>query len=93
MNLQAVWSRFFPVYDEIKQSINSGELGDVSMVTVQFCLDLMSVERLRRKDLMGGVLLDIGIYCIQFACHVFGEMPEKIIAAGSLTEEGRIKLS
>jgi predicted dehydrogenase len=48
----------------------------------------MSVERLRRKDLMGGVLLDVGIYCVQFACHIYGEMPEKIIATGSLTDEG-----
>ncbi|VDI69118.1 dihydrodiol dehydrogenase / D-xylose 1-dehydrogenase (NADP) [Mytilus galloprovincialis] len=86
--LEAVWSRFFPVYDAIKDEVNSGNLGDISMVTTQFCIPIMSVERLCRKDLMGGVLLDIGIYCIQFACHVYGEMPEKIIATGSLNEEG-----
>jgi dihydrodiol dehydrogenase / D-xylose 1-dehydrogenase (NADP) len=68
--------------------VTSGKLGDISMVTAQFCLPLMSVERLRRKDLMGGVLLDVGIYCVQFACHIYGEMPEKIIATGSLTDEG-----
>lgn len=86
--LEACWSRFFPVYQEIKDEINSGNVGDISMVTTQFCMPLMGVERIRKKDLMGGVLLDIGIYCVQFICHVYGEMPEKIIATGSLNEEG-----
>lgn len=43
----------------------------------------------RLKHLGGGTTLDLGVYCTQFASLVFGgERPEKIVAAGTLNEEG-----
>lgn len=43
----------------------------------------------RLKDLGGGTILDIGIYCIQFATFVFGSRrPDEIIALGHLNEHG-----
>ena len=86
--LQAVWSRFFPVYEAIKKDIKSGNLGEVNMVTAQLCKPNISERKTNRKDLMGGILLLLGIYPVQFVMHVYGEMPEKIIAVGSLNEEG-----
>ena len=33
--------------------------------------------------------MDLGIYCVQFASLVFGaERPEKVVAAGTLNDEG-----
>lgn len=41
------------------------------------------------KSLGGGTILDLGVYCLQFVCMVFGnEMPHTIKAAGFLNEEG-----
>lgn len=41
------------------------------------------------KELGGGTILDLGIYCLQFACLVYNnEMPESIKASGFLNEEG-----
>jgi len=41
------------------------------------------------KELGGGSILDLGIYCLQFACLVYNnEMPESIKAAGILNENG-----
>ena len=77
------------MYEAIKNEVESGNLGEVNMVTAQFCVPTMSVERVFRKDLMGGCLLDIGIYCVQFVTHVYRELPQKIIATGSLNEEGK----
>lgn len=39
------------------------------------------------KELGGGTILDLGIYCLQFACLVYNnEMPESIKASGFLNE-------
>lgn len=43
----------------------------------------------RLKELGGGSMLDIGVYCVQFASFVFGgKRPENIVAAGNLNEDG-----
>ena len=52
------------------------------------CL-ISKTVKFRLKELGGGTVLDIGIYCIQFASHVFnGEKPLKIIAGGHMNSEG-----
>lgn len=41
------------------------------------------------KELGGGTILDIGVYCLQFASLVYNnEVPESIKAAGLLNENG-----
>jgi dihydrodiol dehydrogenase / D-xylose 1-dehydrogenase (NADP) len=43
----------------------------------------------RLKELGGGGVLDIGIYCVQFASLVFGgEKPTKVITGGHLNSHG-----
>ena len=66
-----------------------GSLGEVQMVTVKFCIPIKDVERIRRKDMGGGCLMDIGLYPLQLACMVYDEMPEKITTDGVLNSEGR----
>jgi dihydrodiol dehydrogenase / D-xylose 1-dehydrogenase (NADP) len=42
-----------------------------------------------KKELGGGTILDIGIYCTQFISHVFdGEKPLKVIAGGHVNSDG-----
>lgn len=80
---QAVWTRFFPVSVEIRRLLAQGELGEVKMVRSEFGLPLMHVPRAMQKELGGGALLDIGIYCLQFVSMVYnGEKPESIQASG-----------
>lgn len=44
----------------------------------------------RKKELGGGATLDLGVYCVQFASLVMGgERPQKVVAAGHLSEEVR----
>jgi len=41
------------------------------------------------KELGGGTILDLGIYCLQFACLIYdNEMPESIKASGFLNKDG-----
>ncbi|XP_043670921.1 trans-1,2-dihydrobenzene-1,2-diol dehydrogenase-like [Vespula pensylvanica] len=87
--MEAIWSRFFPVYDAIQKEISSGNMGEILQVIVPFGFNLENVERLNTKSLGGGTILDLGVYCLQFVCMVFGnEMPHTIKAAGFLNEEG-----
>ncbi|XP_063334786.1 trans-1,2-dihydrobenzene-1,2-diol dehydrogenase [Pelmatolapia mariae] len=81
--MEAVWTRFFPVSVEIRRLLAQGELGEVKMVRSEFGVPLMHVPRAVQKELGGGALLDIGIYCLQFISMVYnGEKPESIQASG-----------
>lgn len=85
---EAVWSRSFPIYEQIRKEIASGSLGDVNLVTAKFCIQIMNKERIKNNTLGGGCLLDIGIYPIQLAAMVFNELPEKIIASSTVNKDG-----
>ena len=87
---QAVWTRFFPASLEIRRLLAQEELGEVKVVRVDFGAALMDVPRAVEKELGGGALLDIGIYCLQFITMVFGgERPESIQATGACLDTGR----
>ncbi|XP_029177596.1 trans-1,2-dihydrobenzene-1,2-diol dehydrogenase-like [Nylanderia fulva] len=87
--MEAVWSRCFPVYDAIRKELASGSIGDVYQVVVPFGFGLSNVDRVTTKELGGGTILDLGIYCLQFVSLVYNnEMPESIKATGILNEDG-----
>ena len=86
--MQAVWSRCFPIYDEIRRQLDGGHLGKPLLVMAAFTIPVVNITRIEKKSLGGGGLMDIGSYTIQAATLVFKEMPEKIIVEGALTEEG-----
>lgn len=87
--MEAVWTRFFPASVEIRRLLAQGELGEVKVVRSEFGEPLSTVPRAVQKEMGGGALLDIGIYCLQFINMVFnGEKPESIHAEGFLFETG-----
>lgn len=69
--------------------VDSKEIGDVKVVMSSFGFaSLANVPRLIEKDLGGGVLLDLGIYCLNMADIFFGgENPQLISACGHKTSE------
>jgi dihydrodiol dehydrogenase / D-xylose 1-dehydrogenase (NADP) len=86
--VEAIWSRFFPVYKFIQEHIKAGELGDVIMVESSFAVNIISVPRLNDPELGGGGLLDLGVYVVQAANLIFKGRPDQIIAEGSKTDSG-----
>ncbi|XP_026497860.2 trans-1,2-dihydrobenzene-1,2-diol dehydrogenase-like [Vanessa tameamea] len=86
--MEAVWSRFAPSYMALEKEIQSGKLGDVQFVEVNFGVPIANVDRLRKKDLGGSAVLDIGIYTLQFAQFVFREEPVKVTAFGEINNDG-----
>lgn len=87
--MEALWSRFFPLYDRLRDEIfNKKSLGEVKMFQGNY-LTAHDKERVKSKELGGGDLFDVGIYPIQLACLVFDhEKPIEIVATGFLRETG-----
>lgn len=87
--MEAVWTRFFPASVEIRRLLAQGELGEVKMVRSEFGFPLLHIPRSVQKELGGGALLDLGIYCLQFIFMVYNrEKPESIQATGVCLETG-----
>lgn len=88
---QAVWTRFFPASYEISRLLSQGEIGEVKMVRADFGAPIAHIPRSIEKELGGGALLDIGIYCLQFVLMVYnGEKPECIQATGVCLDTGTL---
>lgn len=79
-----MWSRWFPVYAQIRKELEEGTVGEPRLVQVTFCVQIAHVDRVNNIAMGGGGILDIGIYIVQFATMVFNEMPESITAVGTM---------
>merc|ERR1719186_107868 len=80
--MEAVWSRFTPAYEALRKHLAAGTVGQVKQVIVSFG-QVIEAPSLHRKDLGGGTVLDLGIYCVQVASLVFGgARPLNIVAGG-----------
>ena len=64
---EAMWTRFLPAVQMVKDWILSGRIGKVKSVEADFSMPLSHIERLRKPELAGGALLDLGIYSLTFA--------------------------
>jgi predicted dehydrogenase len=85
--MEAMWTRFLPGIDIIRQLLADGALGDIRLVAADHGQDLRHVPRLLDPDTAGGALLDLGVYVISFAAFALGQ-PGAITARGSLLDSG-----
>ncbi len=86
--MEAIWSRVQPAYLKMREEIEKGTIGDIVQVLSESGA-VLKADRVRKKDLGGGSMLDIGIYCLQFSQFVFnGERPYKVSAAGHKNYDG-----
>ena len=87
--MEAMWSRFLPHYQIVREIVQSGELGELVALYADHGQPLPADRhyRLHAPELAGGALLDLGIYPISLAFMVLGE-PDSIIASSQPTESG-----
>lgn len=45
--MEAMWSRFFPLYKQLRNQIDSGVIGDVAFINVQFGFPIQHTDRIR----------------------------------------------
>ena len=61
-----------PLSLKVKEILDSGRLGKPKMLSASLCYAMEQKERILRPDLCGGALLDLGVYCLNFARMYFG---------------------
>ena len=87
--MEAVWTRCFPVMQQVLDEIRQGTIGDVRHVQASFAFRVDDSYQVRLTDpaRAGGALLDVGIYGLHFAKFVYGKMPEKILSLASMNTD------
>ena len=87
--MEGMWTRFFPLMEELRSLLSEGAIGGVRMLNVDFGFraDLDPASRLFEKRLGGGALLDVGVYCVSFASMVLGR-PSGFVSLPHLGETG-----
>jgi predicted dehydrogenase len=84
--MEAMWSKYLPQYDIVRQLVADGALGEIIQINADHGQDIDHIARVTDPE-GGGGLFDLGIYPIAFASTVFSEMPT-VTASGSLTASG-----
>lgn len=77
---EAIWTRYMPSRKMINDIIESGVIGEVTAVTANLSYTVSHVERIRKPELAGGALLDVGVYPINFASMVLGDKVKDVKA-------------
>ena len=85
---EAIWTRYMPSLQILKEIIASGALGDIKMLSASLFYPIDHVPRIIQPELAGGALLDVGVYPLNFACMIFGSNPVRMESSVLLTEQG-----
>ena len=78
---EAIWVRYMPFLNKIKEVLASGVIGTPTMLTANLGYDIDQNKRLTDPMLAGGALLDVGVYALNFASMLFGNDYERICSA------------
>ncbi len=88
--MEALWSRFNPTIQKVKQLIEAGIIGEIKYIHADFAFPAMHRDesnRLLNPALAGGSLLDIGIYPIFLSYLLLGK-PDNIQASSKFFKTG-----
>ena len=85
---EAMWVRYMPMLTTIKGILNSGIIGDPTMLTANLGYLVSDKKRLTDPALAGGTLLDLGVYTLNFAAMMFGKDIEKVDSSCTFTDTG-----
>jgi predicted dehydrogenase len=86
--MEALWSRFLPVYHQVREWLDLGAIGPPRLISSLFCFQpgVDPADRKFRHELAGGALLDLGVYNVSLSQWVTGENPSEVSARGRLGE-------
>ncbi len=71
-----------PVYKKLKEILDSGRLGKVNIITMNFgsYKEYNMNNRFFNRNLAGGAMLDIGVYALSFIRYFMTEKPDKLLS-------------
>lgn len=88
--MEAMWTRFLPLYDGVRGWIDEGRIGEVQLLTASFGFraPFDADHRLFSPALAGGGLLDVGVYPLALAEWLYRSPPQHLRAVGLIGESG-----
>ena len=80
--MEAMWMKCLPSFGKAKEWISQGRIGTPKMIKAELNKAYIYEEgdRLFKKELGGGVLLDMGVYVLTFACDILGYEPDEVLS-------------
>jgi predicted dehydrogenase len=81
---EAMWTRYLPMRSTIDKVLDSGVIGKVHSLHASLGYPVMHIDRIAKKSMGGGALLDLGCYIINFAFMHFGSTGIKKIDAAAI---------
>lgn len=87
--MEAMWMRFMPLIQEVRRLIQSGDIGDVKLLTADFGYptEFDPKNRFFNPELGGGSLLDRGVYPLSLAFLLLGK-PSQVSGSPCIGETG-----
>lgn len=85
---EAIWTRYVPMRRALDELLASGAIGTPRVLTANLGYTIYDKERIRRPELAGGALLDVGVYVLNFAAMVFGTQVERMESSVRLMDTG-----
>lgn len=88
--MEAMWTRFFPVMEQVIDAVAGGKIGAVNLVQANFGFKAKADvnDRLFDPQLGGGSLLDTGVYVITLAQLIYNACPQAIFTQSVMTPTG-----
>ncbi len=80
--MEAFMYRYHPVYRKMEEILASGWLGDIRSLYAKFTYNLGNRYIVQADPaLAGGVLMDLGCYCLDFGRLVMGTLPVEVFGS------------
>lgn len=70
---EAMWTRYMPSVQMIKDIIKEGKIGEIDSIDAEFSVMISHIKRMHEPALAGGALLDLGVYPLTFASMFLGD--------------------
>jgi len=87
--LEGFMYRHYPHIARLREMLENGMIGNVSVVRIEFTFRLDDRSDIRlQKQLGGGALYDLGCYCVDFSRLIIRSEPDKVKAMAHYTEDG-----
>lgn len=88
--MEAMWSRFLPSTQKVRDWVKQGRIGNLQMASasVGFCADKSPDNRYYGPQLGGGTFYDIGVYAIEIICFMIGEEVRQVNSTVTFADTG-----
>lgn len=85
---EAIWTRYMPLGRTLRDYIDAGHIGRVHTLSANLGYPIYHKERIFKRELGGGALLDVGIYALTFASMMLGDDIADITSSAVMSDTG-----